>query len=100
ELGSLVRVVPSEGGGFTVPGDNPFAGEAGKSGAVWAYGLRSPWRATLDARGRYWIGDVGEATHEEVTLVRGPGENLGWPSIEGPCGDDCGDTTPPLVSWD
>src|SRR5919109_2280539 len=28
----------------SIPADNPFAGEPGKLGAIWAYGLRNPWR--------------------------------------------------------
>lgn len=104
-LGSLVRVIPGADGGYTVPDSNPFVGDAGdddagRSEAVYAYGLRSPWRVTLDSRGRYWIGDVGQSAHEEVSLVQHGGENFGWPLHEGPCGDaGCGDTTGPLVHW-
>jgi glucose/arabinose dehydrogenase len=99
-LGSLVRIVPGEEGGYTAAAGNPFVGEADRSEAIYAYGLRSPWRASLDSRGRYWIGDVGEATYEELSLVKGPGENLGWPTFEGPCDGSCQGTTPPLVYWD
>src|SRR5256885_13858310 len=28
----------------SIPTDNPFYGQAGKLGAVWAYGFRNPWR--------------------------------------------------------
>ena len=45
----------------TVPTDNPFYDGAGPNwDAIWAYGLRNPFRAYFDApTGRLYIGDVG-----------------------------------------
>jgi glucose/arabinose dehydrogenase len=102
-LGTLIRILPSldDGGAtpYTIPTTNPFFGDPTRSQAIYAYGLRSPWRATLDTKGRYWIGDVGESTFEEIDVVTAPNQNLGWPMWEGPCFDACGDTVPPVASW-
>lgn len=101
-LGALVRVVPrADGGaGYDVPEDNPYAADGSKHGAVYAKGLRSPWRATLDTHGRWFVGDVGGARIEEVDMIAAPGQNFGWPLHEGACGADCGGTVPPLIAWD
>jgi hypothetical protein len=102
-LGALIRIAPTTGEGgavpYTIPSSNPFFGDSTRSQAIYAYGLRSPWRATLDTQGRYWIGDVGESTFEEIDVVTAPNQNLGWPMFEGPCFDSCGDTVPPVASW-
>jgi glucose/arabinose dehydrogenase len=36
----------------SIPADNPFAGQPGKLGAIWAYGFRNPWRFQFDPVGR------------------------------------------------
>jgi glucose/arabinose dehydrogenase len=47
----------------SIPADNPFAGQPGKLGAIWAYGFRNPWRFQFDsATGRLYGGDVGDFT--------------------------------------
>ncbi len=71
----------------TIPADNPFFDGTGPNAdAVWARGLRNPFRFSIDQpTGRMLIADVGESTFEEVNLgVRGA--NYGWPQCEGPCG--------------
>ena len=42
--GKVLRIdpAPSVGQGFTVPTDNPFAGQPGREATIWAYGLRNP----------------------------------------------------------
>jgi glucose/arabinose dehydrogenase len=91
-LGSILRIDPLDGGGYTVPPDNPFVGTAGASPEVWSYGLRNPWRATFDpATGDLYIGDVGQGRWEEVDVSTsadgaGRGLNFGWNAMEGP---DC-----------
>ena len=69
------------------PADNPFYDGAGPNlDAIWARGLRNPFRFTIDpATGRVIIGDVGEGAREEVDLGAA-GANYGWPTCEGPCG--------------
>lgn len=64
---------------------NPFTAQA-DSGAmlVWSYGLRNPFRFSIDAlTGTLYIGDVGENAWEELSRVPTGGVNLGWPLFEG-----------------
>ncbi|WP_324143497.1 PQQ-dependent sugar dehydrogenase [Intrasporangium sp.] len=50
---------------------------------VFASGLRSPFRFSLDpVTGLPILGDVGQSTTEEVNLIR-PGYSYGWPCWEG-----------------
>ena len=102
-LGSLVRIIPdrrSEGSGYTPSQTNPFLGHPINSPDILAFGLRSPWRGYYDSKGRYWIGDVGEAVAEEINIVQTEnGENLGWPIWEGPCRENCNTFTQPVVHW-
>ena len=86
----------------TVPTDNPFFDGAGPNkDAIWARGLRNPFRMSFDAvTGRLYIGDVGGNDHsvamEEVNIGT-PGANYGWPMCEGSCG--VSGTTGPLYSY-
>ncbi len=105
-LGALVRIVPkreSGRGGHGIPPGN-FASQrnapANVHPAIYAYGLRSPWRGTRDSLGRYWVGDVGEYGFEEVNLVVDPGENFGWNAHEGFCEDNCEGLIDPVVAYD
>ena len=72
----------------TVPTDNPFYDGTGPNyDAVWALGLRNPYRAYYDApTGRLLIGDVGgnvASTAIEELNVGVRGANYGWPNVEG-----------------
>jgi glucose/arabinose dehydrogenase len=91
-LGKILRIAPDvANGGYTVPGDNPFAGTEGADPAIWAYGLRNPWRFSFDRKtGDLWIGDVGQDRYEEIDHVAatagkdaGRGANFGWNDVEG-----------------
>lgn len=68
-------------------GDNPLYNAAdGISWRdyVWASGLRNPFSGDVDpATGRYFIGDVGEGTWEEINDATLAGRNFGWPTTEG-----------------
>ena len=70
------------------PADNPFVPLGPNEGLVWAWGLRNPFRFTIDEpTGDLYIGDVGTVTWEEIDVVPfagGGGENFGWPRLEGP----------------
>ena len=75
----------------TVPTDNPFYDGAGPNlDAIWARGLRNPFRFTFDAStNRMYISDVGSndtTTSIEELELGVAGANYGWPICEGPCG--------------
>ncbi len=87
-FGKMLRInpTPSNGQPYTIPGDNPFAGQTGKRGEIWHYGLRNPWRWSFDrANGDLWIGDVGQNAWEEIDHVGAgaKGVNFGWRPREG-----------------
>ncbi len=71
---------------YAIPADNPFVGQGGDE-AVWALGLRNPYRACFDARtGDFWIADVGLSAREEIDFQPADspgGENYGWNCAEG-----------------
>jgi len=85
-LGKLLRVdVRDVSGGqhYRIPPDNPFVGIAGAREEIWAYGLRNPWRFSLDVEtGLLWLADVGQNEWEEINLVE-KGLNYGWNIMEG-----------------
>ena len=84
-LGKMLRIDPRTGnaGSYTIPADNPFGS------AVWAYGLRNPFRFSFDrGTGDLWIGDVGQGLREEIDRVTaasqlGRGGDYGWACREG-----------------
>lgn len=67
----------------SIPASNPFVGQSGKRAEIWAWGLRNPFRFTIDTvTGTPWIGDVGENAWEEID--RGvAGADYGYPCFEG-----------------
>ncbi|TDC89802.1 sugar dehydrogenase [Nonomuraea deserti] len=104
-LGKILRIDP-RGDPYTIPKDNPFAGEKGAKGEIWAYGLRNPWRFTFDREsGDLWIGDVGQNEWEEVDHQPAGsegGENYGWSLREGKerfHGGKGGDLTEPVIVY-
>ncbi len=65
---------------------NPVAGN--HEGRIWVYGLRNPWRFSIDD-GFMYIGDVGQEQYEEINVIpveSGAGSNFGWIQMEG---DSC-----------
>jgi glucose/arabinose dehydrogenase len=95
--GKILRLdvsgMPGVGGGpppkaGLTPVDNPFIALGVNEGLVWAWGLRNPFRFTIDEpTGDLYIGDVGTVTWEEVNIAPfagGGGENFAWPRLEGP----------------
>ena len=83
----------------SIPADNPFAGQPGKLGAIWAYGFRNPWRFQFDsATGRLYGGDVGDFSWEEVNRIV-KGGNYGWPVHEGSCPVGCPGYVNPLFAY-
>ena len=86
-LGKILRISPFTNGGYTIPGDNPFVGQTGRRGEIWAYGLRNPWRFSFDrTTGDLIIGDVGQDLEEEIDFAPAEtwgGANYGWSVWEG-----------------
>jgi glucose/arabinose dehydrogenase len=82
----------------SIPEENPLVGTTtvttcsqyngawstgGPDGRVFAWGLRNPWRFWVDPlTNLMWIGDVGEADREEISVGPG-GTHFGWPFAEG-----------------
>ena len=101
------------GATYRVPVTNPFRDgpSIGLCDEIWAYGLRNPWRSSIDAlTGDLYVADVGENCWEEVNWVAGTsagGRNYGWRQMEGlqcynpsqtstctPSGATCGGSPP------
>lgn len=69
---------------YCIPPGNPFIGIG--DGEIFHYGMRNPWRCNFDREtGDLWVGDVGQATREEVDRIPAgaSGKNLGWRCREG-----------------
>ncbi|HHI80120.1 MAG TPA: hypothetical protein ENK02_09065 [Planctomycetes bacterium] len=83
-LGAILRIDPKNSSTYSIPKDNPFAGNnKGWKQEIWAYGLRNPWRFSFDRKtGDLWAGDVGQNAVEEIDLVT-KGGNYGWRLMEG-----------------
>jgi glucose/arabinose dehydrogenase len=92
-LGSIVRldvdVVPPAR--YGIPAMNPFSINTNCMDGVgvspcpeiFAWGFRNPWRFNFDSQtGALWVGDVGQASWEEIDRVE-PGMNYGWDDREG-----------------
>ncbi|HZN54494.1 MAG TPA: PQQ-dependent sugar dehydrogenase, partial [Candidatus Polarisedimenticolaceae bacterium] len=66
----------------SIPPDNPFVEQAGTRPEIWAWGLRNPFRMSVDPLdGTLYIGDVGEARWEEINAGVA-GADYGWPCLE------------------
>ncbi len=85
-LGKLLRIDVSQSEGerrYRIPPDNPFVGQQGARGEIWAYGFRNPWRFSFDRpSGALWLADVGQNAREEIDLII-RGGNYGWSRMEG-----------------
>lgn len=88
-LGKIVRLDVSRAcapRAYCVPPDNPFVRVPGARPEIWVFGLRNPWKFSVDpADGSLWVGDVGQGAREEVNHLRPwqGGANLGWSCREG-----------------
>lgn len=98
-LGKILRIDPAmspanrnaDCGGTTnyrVPADNPLAGgSVSNCEEIYAWGLRNPWRPSIDrVTGDWYIADVGQNCWEEVNWVaaaNAKGRNYGWREMEG-----------------
>ena len=109
-LGKILRIdVLNPGDGpYAIPSDNPFVDRAGARPEVLHYGLRNPFRDSIDpATGDLWIGDVGQGAWEEVDVAPAGARGLdfGWRRWEGshcynpPTGCDPDDVTMPVTEY-
>jgi glucose/arabinose dehydrogenase len=84
----------------SIPADNPFVGQVGARGEIFAYGFRNPFRFGFDpATDRLWLADVGDLAVEELDIVTSGG-NYAWPHCEGTLPASCeqpGDVDPILT---
>lgn len=76
----------------TIPSDNPFLKIPGAVPAIYAYGLRNPFRFTFLPNGKAMEEDTGSNYWEEMNTIQ-PGGNYGWDYVEGDCGS-CGYINP------
>ncbi len=105
-FGTVSRIDVDSGDPYGIPADNPFVDGTGGD-EVWAYGLRNPWRFSIDPVERMiYIADVGHDDQEEVNVlsIDEGGFNLGWSDMEGTrCfhkqGCDPADYTAPAITY-
>jgi sialidase-1 len=96
--GKILRIDPlgqqgtlSANGNYSIPSNNPFVGQgAGTVEEVFAYGLRNPYRISIDSTtDKLYIGEVGQNDVESIDVLpnindaMAGGQNYGWPSKEG-----------------
>ena len=95
-FGSILRIDPDPNRGvaqdcgvanlYSIPRNNPYLNDYGCD-EVWTYGLRNPWRMSIDPlNGDFYIADVGEWLREEVNYIPAAGaggQNFGWHCYEG-----------------
>jgi glucose/arabinose dehydrogenase len=87
-LGKILRIDPrpSSTKPYTIPASNPFVNRVGTRPEIYMWGLRNPWRFSLDRANRdMWIGDVGQNAWEEIDYAPAgqSGINWGWNLREG-----------------
>ncbi len=104
-LGKILRIdvrgAPA-GTAYAIPPDNPFVGRPGALPEILHFGLRNPFRDSVDpVTGDLWIGDVGQNSWEEVDVARSGSHGLdfGWRRWEGRhCSDPSGGCDPAGVT--
>ncbi|WP_150241551.1 PQQ-dependent sugar dehydrogenase [Nocardiopsis quinghaiensis] len=84
--GKVLRITPE---GDPAP-DNPFDNH------VYSYGHRNVQGLAWDEEGNLYATEFGADKLDEVNLIE-PGDNYGWPEVEGPGGGD--EYVDPLVTW-
>ena len=88
-LGKLLRIDVNNPNPpyYSSPPANPFYGPTPGRDEIWNYGLRNPWRCSIDRMtGDKWIADVGQNAYEEIdfqSVCSTGGENYGWRCYEG-----------------
>jgi glucose/arabinose dehydrogenase len=87
--GKILRLTPD---GDPAPG-NPIA-----NSPIYSLGHRNVQGLAWDADDRLFATEFGQNELDEVNLIR-PGDNYGWPEIEGEGDTEGGRYTNPLVTW-
>lgn len=87
--GKILRLTPE---GEPAP-DNPESGSP-----VYSSGHRNVQGLAWDSEDRLFAGEFGQNELDEVNLIE-PGNNYGWPEVEGEGDTDGGRYTNPLVTW-
>ena len=110
-LGKILRIDvlgAPDGTPYLIPPDNPLVNQAGARPEVLHYGLRNPFRDSVDLEtGALWIGDVGQSSWEEVDVAPAGARGLdfGWRRWEGnhcynpPTGCDPAGVTMPVTEY-
>jgi glucose/arabinose dehydrogenase len=87
-FGKLFRIDVNNGSPYAIPPTNPFADpNDGVPDALYASGLRNPWRWSFDRlTGDLWLADVGQDGWEELNYTPAntlAPQNYGWRCFEG-----------------
>jgi glucose/arabinose dehydrogenase len=85
--GKILRMTPDGG----VPDDNPFDGSL-----VWSLGHRNVQGLGWASDGTMFAAEFGQDAWDELNVIE-PGENYGWPEVEGEGGG--GRFTDPVQVW-
>jgi glucose/arabinose dehydrogenase len=86
--GKILRLTPDG----NIPEDNPFP-----NSPVYSYGHRNVEGLAWDEEGRLYASEFGQNAYDEVNLIE-PGENYGWPEVEGEGGESMG-YVDPITTW-
>jgi glucose/arabinose dehydrogenase len=81
--GKILRINVNKSCGtehYCIPASNPYAHSKKYRREIIAWGLRNPWRVSIDRpTNTLWIGDVGQDRYEEIDHVGVPAaHDFGW----------------------
>lgn len=92
--GKVLRIIPKEEGGYTIPEGNLFTDPTEGRPEIYVMGARNPYSLTYDKRTKtLFYGDIGPDAskdtdekgsrgYDEINRVTAPG-NFGWPLVIG-----------------